>query len=184
MLRRSVVALVAALSCTVFAMPSESQAAGKIGVANPMRLSTQSAPGKDAEKLLKSMFDSERKQLESANASLNKQAEELRKQAGALKKEVVQERAQKIQKQAQEIDTKGSAYAQRLQRVQQEINNQMNEVLQKACANYASKNGYEMIVDATVVMFFDVSNDVTEGLIEEVNKIWKDKGGKFKITSK
>jgi len=183
MLRRSVVALVAALSCTVFALPSDAQA-GKIGVANPMRLSTQSNMGKEADKLLNSMFGSERKQIESQSAGINKQFEELRKQGTALKKEVYEERFQKIRKQAQDLDTKSSAYTQRVSRVQQEINNQMNEVLRKACDNYAQKNGYEMIIDASVVMYFVKPNDVTDGLIEETNKVWKDKGGKFKITSK
>lgn len=184
MLRRTVVALVAALSCTVFSMPSDAQAADKIGVANPMRLSTQSDPGKEAEKQLNSMFGNERKQLESQSADLNKQAEELRKQAAALSENARNERAQKIQKKAQEIESKGAAYTQRLSRVQQEINSQMNEVLRTACENYAKKNGYDIIVDATVVMFYTKSNDVTAGLIEEVNKVWKSKGGKFKITSK
>ena len=40
-----------------------------------------------------------------------------------------------------------------------------------------------MIVDGTVVMFYTKGNDVTDELIEEVNKLWKSKGGKFKLDS-
>ena len=67
--------------------------------------------------------------------------------------------------------------------MQQAINSQMNEVMRAACENYAKKNGYDMIIDASVVMFYVQANDVTSGLIEEVNKVWKSKGGKFNLSS-
>ena len=181
MLRRTVIALVAAFLFTAVATPSQADAAGKIGVANPMRLSSQSEPGKEAEKQLSNMFGKERQQLEKQGADLNKQAEDLRKQAAALSEKARNERAQKIQKQAQELDTKGTAYTQRLSRVQQAINSQLNEVLRAACESFAKKNGYDMIVDGTVVMFYTKANDVTDDLIEEVNNLWKSKGGKFKL---
>ena len=182
MLRRTVIALVAAFFCAS-ALPSLAEAADKIGVANPMRLSAQSAPGKEAEKQLSAMFGKERDQLEKQGAELNKKAEDLRKQAAALSEKARNERAQKIQKQAQELDVKGTAYTQRLSRVQQAINAQMNDVVREACKSFAKKNKYSMIVDGTVVMYFDNANDVTDDLIEEVNKIWKSKGGKFDLSS-
>ena len=142
MLRRTVIALVVAFFCSAVVLPSQAEAAGKIGVANPMRLSAQSDPGKEAEKQLTSMFGKERQQLEKQNEDLSKQAEDLRKQAAALSEKARIERAQKIQKMAQELETKGTAYTQRLSRVQQAINSQMNEVMRTACENYAKKNGY------------------------------------------
>ena len=135
------VLLAAALLCTFAACgktepANTNETAQDVGVANPMRLSTQSDPGKEAEKQLNSMFGNERKQLESQSADLNKQAEELRKQAAALSENARNERAQKIQKKAQEIESKGAAYTQRLSRVQQEINSQMNEVLVAATSQW------------------------------------------------
>ena len=183
MLRRTVIALVMAFFCAAAVLPAQAEASGKIGVANPMRLSGQSDPGKEAEKQLTTIFGKEREQLEKQGAALNKQAEDLRKQAAALSEKARNERAQKIQKQAQELDTKGTAYTQRLSRVQQAINSQLNEVLREACESYAKKNGYDMIVDGTVVMFYTKGNDVTDELLEEVNKVWKSKGGKFKLDS-
>ena len=183
MLRRTVIALVMAFFCAAAFMPSQAEASGKIGVVHPMRLQNQCNPGKEAEKQLTDMFGKEREQLEKQGAALNKQAEDLRKQAAALSEKARNERAQKIQKQAQELDTKGTAYTQRLTRVQQAINAQMNEVLREACEKFAKKNGYDMIVDASVVMFYTQGNDVTEGLIEEVNKVWKAQGGKFKLNN-
>ena len=40
-----------------------------------------------------------------------------------------------------------------------------------------------MIIAGTAVMFYTKANDVTDELIEEANKIWKAKGGKFKLDS-
>ncbi len=182
MIRSFFTALAAAALCVTFSMPAN--AAGKIGVADPRYIATQSDPGKEAEKLLESRFGRERKQLEQQSSDLNRQAEDFKKQAPALSEKARGERASKLQKMFQEIDTKGGAFAQRVSRVQQEINTQMNDILRTACNNYAQKNDYDMIIDASVVMFREGGNDVTEGVIQEVNKVWKSKGGKFKITSK
>ena len=46
MLRRTVIALAVAFFCSAVVLPSQAEAAGKIGVANPLRLSSQSDPGK------------------------------------------------------------------------------------------------------------------------------------------
>ena len=183
MLRRMVFALALTFFCSAAFMPVQAQAAGKIGVANTIRLSSQSDPGKEAEKQLQALFGKERQQLEKQGADLNKQMDDLRKQAAALSEKARNERTQKIQKQAQELDAKGTAYTQRLSRVQQAINAQMNDVLREACKTFAKKNGYDMIIDATAVMFYIDANDVTEGLIEAVNKVWKSQGGKFDLSS-
>lgn len=183
MLRRMVFALALTFFCSAVLVPVQAQAAGKIGVANSLRISSQSAPGKEAEKQLQAMFGKERQELEKQGADLNKQAEDLRKQAAALSEKARNERAQKIQKQAQDLDAKGTAYTQRLSRVQQAINAQMTDVLREASNSFIKKNGYDMIIDATAVMAFVEGTDITSGLIEEVNRVWKSKGGKFDLSS-
>ena len=183
MLRRTVIALVMAFFCAAAVMPSQAEAAGKIGVANPIRLQNQSDPGKEAEKQLVNIFGKEREQIEKQNADLNKQFEDLRKQSAALSEKALKDRKQKLEKQFQELNTKGTAYTQRLNRVQQAIDAQLNDVLREAHDNYAKKNGYDMIIAGTAVMFYTKGVDVTDELIEEVNKVWKSKGGKFKLDS-
>ncbi len=183
MLRRTVFALALAFFCSAAFLPAQAQAAGKIGVANSLRISSQSDPGKEAEKQLQAMFGKERQELEKQRDDLNKQAEDFRKQAAALSEKARNERTQKLQKQVQDLDAKGVAYTQRLSRVQQAINAQITEVLSEAGRTFIKKNGFDMIIDASVVMSYVPDTDVTSGLIDEVNKVWKSKGGKFDLSA-
>jgi len=183
MIRSLLAAFAATALCVSFSMPAQA-ADSKIGIADPRYIATQSDPGKEAEKILESRFGKERRQLEQQSNDVKKQAEDFQKQAPALSEKARAERAAKLQQTFQDIDNRGGAFAQRVSRVQQEINTQMNDVLRTACINYAQKNGFDVILDASVVMFRNPANDVTDGVIQEVNKVWKSKGGKFKITSK
>lgn len=179
--RKFVFALAFCLTCSVTFLSSAALAAGKIGVANLAAVTAQSAPGQDAEKQLQSMFGKERTQLESQAAALNKKAEDLNKQAAALSEKARNDKAQELQTQARDLDAKSGAYTQRLSGVQQALTAQMQDVLATACANFAKKNGYDLIIDGAAVMYATDATNVTAGLVEEVNKVWKSKGSKFNL---
>lgn len=162
---------------------SNALAAGKIGVANLMAVTAQSQPGQEAEKQLQSMFGAERTQLEKQAADLNKKAEDLQKQAAALSEKARNDRAAEIQNQARDLDTKGAAFSTRLNGVQQAITTQLQDIVGTACANYAKKNGFDIIMDGAAVMFATESTNVADGLIAEINSVWKSKGGKFNLSA-
>lgn len=181
MIRRLVLtmAVCAAFSGTI--LTADAMAAGKIGVANLVAVTAQSQPGQDAEKQLQAMFGKERTQLESQAAELNRKAEDLNKQAAALSEKARNDRAMEIQTQARDLDSRSNAYGQRLNAAQQTITTQLQDVISTACANYAKKNGYELIIDGAAVMFATDATNVSDGLIEEINRVWKSRGGKFNL---
>ena len=67
MLRRTVLALAVAFFCTALLQPAQADASGKVGVANAVRLFSQSDPAKERDKQLQSLFGKERQQLEKQN---------------------------------------------------------------------------------------------------------------------
>ena len=178
---------VLALAFCLFSSPAftvaPALAAGKIGVASLAQVTAQSIPGQEAEKQLQAQFGKERTQLESQAAALNKKAEDLNKQAAALSEKARAEKAQEIQTQALDLDAKSGAYAQRLNTVQQALTAQMQDILATACANYGKQNGYDLIIDGGAVMYASDATNVTDGLVQEVNKVWKAKGGKFNLSA-
>lgn len=159
-------------------------AEGKIGVANLAQVTAQSLPGQEADKQLQAKFGKERSDLEAQAAALDKKAEDLNKQAAALSEKARNDKAQEIQNQARDFDAKRTDFAQRLNNFQQAITVQMQDILTTACINYGSQNGYDIIVDGAVVMYASDATNVTAGLVEEVNKVWKSKGGKFNVGDK
>ena len=179
--RKLVSVLAFCLFCSTVALSESALAAGKIGVANLAAVTAQSQPGQEAEKQLKEMFGNERTQLETQASDLNKKMEDLNKQAAALSEKARNEKAQELQTQARDLDAKGAAYTQRLSGVQQQLTVQMQDILSTACENFAKKKGYDILLDAAAVMYTVEATDVTKDLVEEVNKVWKSKGGKFNL---
>ena len=174
-----------ALALCVFSFAaSPALAAGKIGVANLAQVTAQSQPGQEAEKQLQAQFGKERSDLEAQAAALDKKAEDLNKQAAALSEKARNDKALEIQNQAREFEAKRADFAQRLNSVQQAITAQMQDILSAACINFGSQNGFDLIVDGPVVLYAADSTNVTDGLVEEVNKQWKAKGGKFNLGGK
>ena len=182
MIRKTLAMLAAVALCTALYTPA--QAAGKIGVLNPVRVSTQSDPGKEADRQIESSLGKERKQLEQQQIDFDKQVKDFEKQAPALSDKARGERQEKLQKTFQDIQTRGSAFAQRAQRMQQQIDQQMNEVVTVACRSFAEKNGYDLIITTQATPYATASYDVTEAVIKEVNSVWKSRGGKYKISAK
>ena len=70
-----------------------------------------------------------------------------------------------------------------LNTVQQALTAQMQDILATACANYGKQNGYDLIIDGGAVMYASDATNVTDGLVQEVNKVWKAKGGKFNLSA-
>lgn len=159
-------------------------AAGKIGVVIMGQVTAQSLPGQEAQKQFQTRFGKERGDLEAQAAALDKKADDLNKQAAALSEKARNDKAMEIQNQVRDFDAKRAEFAQRLNSFQQAIDAQMQDILTTACTNYGSQNGYDVIIAGETVLYAADATNVTEGLVEEVNKVWKSKGGKFNLGDK
>lgn len=180
MIRRIVLSLAL---CLAFVSPALAQ--GKIAVASLGRISTQSQPGQEIEKVMQSTFGAERTELEKMNADLRKQEEEINKQAAALSEKALKERVQAFEKQGEALNTKAAAYSERLGKVQQAITRQMEEVLTTACKDFGMKNGYDLVIDDAALLYVGGNaSDVTDQVIEEVNRVWQARGAKYEIPAK
>lgn len=179
MIRKLVFAVALCLVCSTPAM-----AAGKVGVANFITLTSQSQAGQEAQKQFQATFGAERSQLEAQAAALNQKVEDFNKQAAALSEKARGERSLELQNLARDLETKGAAFTQRASAFEQNLTSQMQTMLLKASADYAKKNGFDLILDGSAVLYADTSADVTAGLLEEFNKAWKAQGSKFNTVPK
>ena len=132
-------------------------------------------------KYLDSKFGKEKEKLEKDVKAFQKKAEEFQKQASALSDSARQQKGQELEKEARALESRRQEFTKKAAPVEQKINQQVLEILGKACENYAKANGYDLILDASNVLYANSATNIEEGLISEVNKIWKERGSKFKL---
>lgn len=165
----------------VFAAVTTAQAATNIAIAPLMQVANKSALHDAKTKYLDSKFGKDRDKLEKDVKAFQKKAEEFQKQASALSDSARQQKGQELEKEARDIEKRRQEFTQKAAPVEQKINQQVLEILGKACENYAKANGFDIVLDATTVLYASSAANIEEGLIAEVNKIWKERGSKFKL---
>lgn len=165
----------------IFASVSAAEAASNIAMAPLMQVAGKSKLNEAKEKYLDSKFGKEKEKLEKDVKAFQKKAQEFQKQAAALSDSARQQKGQELEKEARALETRRQEFAKKAAPVEQKINQQILEILGDACANYAKANGYDMIIDSAAVLYATSAANVEEGLVDEVNKIWKEKGSKFKL---
>lgn len=165
----------------VFATVTVAQAASNVAIAPLMQVAAKSKLNDAKQKYLDSKFGKDKEKLEKDVKAFQKKAGEFQKQAAALSDSARQQKAQELEKEARAIETRRQEFAKKAGPVEQKINQQILEILGDACANYAKANGYDIILDSAAVLYATSAANVEEGLVDEVNKIWKEKGSKFKL---
>ncbi len=105
----------------------------------------------------------------------------LQDQAADLSDSARQQKGQELEKEARALESRRQEFTKKAAPIEQKINQQILEILSQACANYAKNNGFDIILDSGAVLYASSAANIEEGLVDEVNKIWKDKGSKFKL---
>ena len=171
---------VAALLLMLSAVPAF--AAGKIGVAQIDQITAQSDMGKESERLLNAQFGKERDSLDKEAQAFQKKVEDFQKQAAALSDKARMDKAQELDRLNRELMQKQDAYNRKVAPVAEQINTQVIQTLDQAIENFSKANGYDIIINAQAVVYATDATNVSSSILTEANKVWKSKGGKFKIT--
>ena len=157
-------------------------AAGKIGVINVERIISESDMGKESERYMNAQFGKERDSLDKEAQSFQKKYEEAQKQAAALSDKARIEKAQELDRLNRELMQKNDALSRKAGPVADQIQEQIFTVINQAQENYCKANGYDMIINMQAITYVSDAINITPAILTEVNKVWKSKGGKFKIT--
>lgn len=165
----------------VFAAVTTAQAATNVAIAPLMQVADKSNLHDAKTKYLDSKFGKDKDKLEKDVKAFQKKAEEFQKQASALSDSARQQKGQELEKEARDLEKRRQEFTKKAAPVEQKINQQILEILGKACENYAKANGFDIVLDATTVLYATSAANIEEGLITEVNKIWKERGSKFKL---
>ena len=151
-------------------VPMTAFAQGKIGIINLDDALSNSSAGKSALGSLKSRFESREKALAAQGDDLKRMQDELQKKSVALSQDAMKSKAADFEAKARKYLEDRNKLQQEEQQAQQSVLQPLLNRLQKVLTDYASKNGYSVIMEARSVPYFDAKLDMTKAIQQEFDR--------------
>jgi outer membrane protein len=158
----------------VFASDEKAVPAVKIGVVDMQTVASQSAPAEAAKKQMDEKFGKERDSLEKQGESLKKRAESLKNPKISEEKKLEFIRAK------QDLDQKTRNFVRKVEQEEVKLRQDMVTLVFQASYEVARAKGFNFVVDVTAggVLYADQSMDLTQEVLTEVNRLYKEKDAK------
>ena len=155
-------------------------AAPKIGVVDMQTVATTSDPAKSAKDEMEKKYGKERKALEDEGEKLRKRAEKLKDPKSSEDAKLAFLRSK------QELDQKTRTFMRKVEQDEVKIRQEMVTLVFNATYNVAQRKKFTFVVDVTAggVLYAEQSMDLTQEVLEEVNKLFKEQGSKPKADAK
>lgn len=167
---------------TAYAADAASTAATapKIGVVDMQTVATTSDPAKSAKDQMEKKYGKERKALEDEGEKLRKRAEKLKDPKSSEDAKLAFLRSK------QELDQKTRTFMRKVEQDEVKIRQEMVTLVFNATYNVAQRKQFTFVVDVTAggVLYAEQSMDLTQDVLEEVNKLFKEQGSKPKADAK
>lgn len=143
----------------------------KIGVVDMQTVATESDPAKAAKEQMESKYGKQREALEKKGQALKKQAEALKNPKASDQKKV------DFIKAKQQLDQDTRNFLRKVEQDEVKIRQDMVTLVFSATYEVARAKGYNFVVDVNAggVLYADRSMDLTQAVLEEVNKLYKEK---------
>ena len=161
--------------CTAVTISAAEGSGGlKIGIMNVQKVLVQSEPGLKA----KEVFEKKKNELEAGfeteQQMLQEMQQDIEKKSSVWTKEKRDEQVLEFNKMRRDLQTKTEDARMEMKRLQDKELEPIIKELEKIVDTFGEKNGYSMILDSkNGVIFYNKALDVSDALIEELNKAMK-----------
>jgi len=162
-----------ALGLIALSFPLALRAAeAKIGFVDQRKAVFSSKEGKEAEKRFNDIVEARWEKLRPHQDDLNRLREEYEKQKYVLSEDALQERRIEIMKRQRELERDSKELEEDLQIEQVKLLQPIQKRLEEVIAKIGEEEGLTLIFDknSAGLLYFDDSMDVTDILIEKLNK--------------
>lgn len=151
------------------------QAAG-IAIFNSRAVAANSEPFTAARKKIENQYLPEKKKLETQAQGLQKQADDLQAQRQALSREALAEKSDAFMRTKRNFEDASQAYTRKVEAALIRIDQEFSARLYQAAQDYGIRKGIEALFDTASgsIIYHDKKNDVTEDLIKEVARVYKE----------
>nr|WP_246538749.1 molecular chaperone Skp [Nissabacter archeti] len=144
------------------------QAADKIAVVNVSSI-FQQLPARDAvAKQLESEFKSRATELQGMERDLQTQMQKLQRDGSTMKASERSKLEKSVMAQRETFSSKAQAFEQDNRRRQMEERNKILSRIQDAVKSVASKEGYDVVIDANAVAYANADKDITADVLKQV----------------
>jgi outer membrane protein len=147
----------------------------KYGVVDYQEIITKCNAGKKNIEILKKMENDKHKSLKAKDAELRKLKEDLDRKKTVLSQAAFQEKEMDLQRKARDLQIKAKDSADEMKAKEQEMLNKLLPEVQKRVSAIGEKGKYTMIVDAHIPLYFGEHINLTQKVIEDLNKTYKPK---------
>ncbi len=144
------------------------QAADKIAVVNVQSI-FQQMPARDAvAKQLENEFKGRATQLQTQERDLQTKMQRLQRDGSTMKASDRSKLEKEVMAQREDFSTKAQAFEQDNRRRQAEERNKILSRIQDAVKAVASKQGYDVVIDANAVAYANSDKDITADVLKQV----------------
>jgi len=163
------------------ALPAQVLAA-QIAVIDLQAVLQESDPGKEAMQMLKEYQEDLSSELKEKKKSLDKLKQEIQQQSMMLSEEAKKNKRSEFQKEAREFRSSYQQYQQKLNQKKRDIREPIIDVLIGVIQEHGKKHNYDLILDKknNGVMYNKESLEITDTIIQELNKAWEKQNKELK----
>lgn len=148
----------------------------KIAIFNSRTVAAKCEPFSAARKKIENQFGPEKKRIETQAQSLKKQADDLQKQSTTLSREAFTEKSDSFMRAKRNFEDAAQALGRKMETAIVRIDQEFGARLVQAVQEYGVRKNYDLLIDAdsTGVAFHNKSINVTEDIIKEVARVYRE----------
>jgi len=141
----------------------------KIGYIIAERLVVETDVGKKAAKELKSRMEKAQNELEKKLAQVKDLEADLKKRAMVLSDEERSKASEELEKQMLDAKRMKEDFQRSLQKAQGDVMGKVNEYLRQVIQRYGDEHGFDLILDASSMLYVSDKPDLTDEVIKAAN---------------
>jgi outer membrane protein len=149
----------------------------KIGVVDLQRVLETSNPGKAAQAEIKKQKEKMETDLKQKGAEIEQIRQRLERESMVMNKEAREEKEREARIKLNDFKTLQKRYRSELQALEKKLVNELHGEVFSIVADLGKKEGYLLIISKIGVLYSPTTIDVTDNLIEQLNRRYAKKSG-------
>ena len=169
-------ALFLAIIISLVTVVSAQAAADKIAIFNSRAVAANSDPFTAARKKIENQYMPEKNKLETQAKALQSQADDLQKKGPTMTPESRAQKSEDFMRAKRNFEDASQSYGRKVEAALVRIDQEFGARMFQAAQDYGMRKGFAAIIDTAAggIIYHDKSVDVTEDLIKEVARVYKE----------
>lgn len=165
---RRLILAIATLSLLLASAPAFAEGP-KVGIVDLQRALNESEEGKTAKRTLEQRFEAARQEVEGKRAAIELMGQDLEAGRPMLSEDALREKESEYQGQMLEFQQMLMESQQEMAMMEQELTGDILEKLYAVAGTIGAEGGYNLVIEATAVVYVNGTTDITDQVIARFN---------------